>query len=153
MAGLDWIVQSATSIIERNPPRQGRAVLYPDGSNRGPSPQQLCGLFIGMMWERLYGRWPVKSKLAQRWCDAWWKAAGGPPRSGWGRDGAASVIVWRIHLTAAREFRPPHPAGSLVQRHFLNKTFPSPRTSSKLLPPNFYDHPVSIANRAKKNQK
>jgi len=154
MAGLDSVAERATSVIKRNLPKQGRAKLYPDGPNRGPSPQQRCALFVGMMWQRRRGRWPpLKNKRAHRLCEIFWKAAGGPPRSGWGRDGQANVTVWRTHLKAAQEFRPPHPAGTLVQVHFLGESLPRRLASARSRPRNFYDHPVSIANRVKKKTK
>jgi hypothetical protein len=154
-ADLDIIAKQAIALVKQNPPKQGRGVLYPNGRNRGPSPERLCALFVGMMWERLKGRWPpVKNKKAHHWCEVWWKLAGGSPRPGWGQNGTASVDVWRDHLRKARELRPPHPVGLCIQNNFLDGAFLRQRPKSRMvLPRDFYDHPVSALNRAKKKQK
>jgi hypothetical protein len=142
-SGLQLIIERASAIIKSNPRMQGRGHLYPAGE-KGPSAQTYCALMVGMMWERAFGRWPPnKNKYAHGICELLWKAAEGGPRTGWGREGHASVAVWRHHLGTAKDFRPPHPSGVLVERFLANPEKPS-RTIPRLSRPiDFYDHPRS----------
>jgi hypothetical protein len=59
LAELDWIANRATSILDLNPRKQGRRPPWYPADAQGPSPHELCALFIGMTLE-IEGRWPGK---------------------------------------------------------------------------------------------
>jgi hypothetical protein len=108
--GLRDIAARAERAHARISARQGRGSAYPSNSN-GPSPRKLCALWVGMGWEKIRGKWPgMDSPKAQRLCAALWKEAGGVPPA-WD-----TTAVWRDHLNAAKKYRPPAPAGAVVQR-------------------------------------
>jgi hypothetical protein len=145
--GLSDIAARAARVRALKPRKQGRGKFYPAAAI-GPSLMDTCALMVGLMFERGCGRWPGKSNAeAHRLCEALWKAAGGPRRLGWGKAGFATVEVWRRHLAAAREYRPPHPAGMHIQR-ILSPDIGRPTKRGSQLASLLYDHPRSRPRRA-----
>jgi len=163
--GLSDIAARAARVRALKPRKQGRGKFYPAAAI-GPSLMDTCALMVGLMFERGCGRWPGKSNAeAHRLCEALWKAAGGPRRLGsgdprspsptkerkaagsWGKAGFATVEVWRRHLAAAREYRPPHPAGMHIQR-ILSPNIGRPTKRGSQLASLLYDHPRSRPRRA-----
>lgn len=169
--GLRDMAARAERVRALNPRKQGSGKLYPEPAT-GPNLMEHCALIYAVVHHQAFGRWPKNDANARRACEALWKAAGGPRRSGgaklrplsplinkpcspspvtktkkseaalnWGKLGSATVAVWKRHLTAAQKYRPPHPAGELIQ-HILApaiRSRPSRVTGSvsKLL----YEHP------------
>lgn len=135
--GLRDIADRAAKVRARNPRRPGRNRLYPKALT-WPTPMELCALMVAIACHQVRGRWPGKNDAeVHKACEELWKAAGGSPRRGqgepreppapkqgrnskaeinWGRSGSATVVVWRNHLKAARNYRPPHQAGTQVLR-------------------------------------
>jgi hypothetical protein len=169
--GLRDIAARAARVRARNSPKQGRRKLYPKAP--WPTPMELCALMIAVAHYQSLGRWPGKSNVhAQQCCEALWKAAGGPQRSGraklrslspskktprspsplkktkaarnWGKSGSATVEVWRRHLKAAQKYRPPHSAGILIELQIAPDVRRRPARNISLAG-KFYDHPASKA--------
>jgi hypothetical protein len=116
--GLRDVAARAERAHARIPATQGSGHAYP-GS--GPSVREHCALYIGMAWEKQWGEWPPSANQnAQRLCAALWKEAGGVA-SAWD-----TTEVWRNHLREAKKYRPPAPAGALVQSHL------DPRPSNEM---------------------
>ena len=151
MAGLELVAARTASTQTLKPRKPGRGKWYPQSGDLGPSPQELCALFVGMTWERERGRWPPKANRgAHAWCEAYWSAAGGPPRPARGQ----STEIWRVYLQSAKKYRPPHAVGSLVKGRFLDDALPR-QTVRRRAPSNFYHANVSAGghSRVTKNQK
>jgi hypothetical protein len=112
--GLRDVAVHAAQARASKPRKQGRGKLNPKAAI-GPNPMELCALMVSLIWHEECRKWLGKDNpRAHQNCEALWKAADGPPRSAWGKPG--SLIVWRNHLNATRRYRPPHPAGRLIQR-------------------------------------
>jgi hypothetical protein len=97
--------------------------------------------------ERL-GRWPGKSNIkAHQKCQELWKAADGPLPEGWGKSG--SVAVWRNHLKATKGYRPPHPAGTRVQRILVPDIRRKPARRTGELAKLLYNHSKGVRKNNK----
>jgi hypothetical protein len=120
-AWLRHIVALATQVRVGAPRKQGKGKLYPLDA-AGPSAMALCALTACIVLELVTGEWPPTSNTtAHQFCEGLWIAAGGPRRAGWGNPG--SVVVWRDHARSARKYRPPHAAGTLIQRDITANTW------------------------------
>jgi len=124
------IAAKATEAQMRNPPNKGpghpKSVLP---IFIGPHARELCALMTGLIWRVIHRRWPgQKNPEAHRLCEGLWLAAGGAPHGGLAaRDGA--LTAWRLHLRAAKQYQPPHPAGERLARIMAP---PAPKRESGL---------------------
>ena len=169
--GLKDMAARAAGARERNPRRQGRGELYSEPA-AGPNLMEHCALIYAVVHHHEFGRWPKNDAKARQACEALWKAAGGPRRSGrdklrspsplketprspsqlmktkeseaalnWGKFGSATVAVWKRYLTAAQKYRPPHPAGELIQHILAPAVRRRPARISSGVSKLLYDHP------------
>ena len=158
--GLCNLAARAARARARTPPKQGRGEHYPEAAT-GPSPMELCALIVAVASYQGIGRWPGKNNpKVHQICEALWKCAGGPPRLGqgkplspqpskekkaggnWGKSGSETVVVWRRYLKTAQKYRPPHPAGKLIQHILAPDIRPATVHKAGQLS-KYYDHPRS----------
>ena len=107
----------------RSPRTPGRGRLSPDAGT-GPDALGYCALIVSMAWYLDTGKWPgQRDAAAHIVCEALWLTSGGEAH---GRLGAhpGTLTAWRKHLVAARRYRPPHPAGELVERMMTRPPLP-----------------------------
>jgi hypothetical protein len=124
--GLRDIASRAARVRERNPPRKGRGKLYPLASV-GPDALEFCALIVGMISQRHLSVWPgSKNPTAWAVCEELWTQSSGTPHGGPAAR-AGSLSAWRRHLSAAKKYLPPNPAGAHVQRMLSD---PAPRSYS-----------------------
>jgi hypothetical protein len=104
------LANRAAGVRARRPRTQGRGKLYPNE----PTALGYCALIVSVGWHMAEGKWPGQhNPKAHLLCEALWLNAGGAPHGGLGaRPG--TFTVWRKHLLDARQYRPPHGAGSMV---------------------------------------
>lgn len=124
-----WLAGRAAGVRERSPPNQGRGRLYPSPA-AGPDALEYCALIVSMAWHKDAETWAgTRNVTAQAICEALWRKAGGPPHTAHSglSEAPAAFAAWRVHLIAARRYRPPHPAGKLVARIMAG---PQPRRRS-----------------------
>jgi hypothetical protein len=100
-------------VLQRNPPKQGRRKLYPAS---GPNPLEICALIVSIIHHRINRKWPGdNNNIVRKCCENLWVAAGGSAHGGVAaRNG--NLAAWDRHIKAARKYRPPHAAGSHVDR-------------------------------------
>ena len=159
--GLRDMARRAARARESQPRRQGRGRLYPKAAI-GPSPMELCALMIAAAYYQAQGQWPGQNNVeAHRLCEALWTAAGGAQRLGrgkprlpspsketgaagsWGKSGSETVVVWRQHLQAARNYRPPHDAGRIIQGIMAPRDQAKPKRATGRLAKLLYDHAIT----------
>jgi hypothetical protein len=127
---LRGFAQSAERVLARITTQDGRGKTYPEHNfadpdqAAGPNLMELCALWVCLAWAQVHGRWPKRSAAVKQLCETLAHAAG--LRGDWGVD------VWRTHISGAKKYLAPHPAGVLIAQRLAPVTVPPEPTPEQI---------------------